>query len=88
MQDPTLIVNGQPITFPTAMGQGDRLVLRSNRECWLYHTGVQERRRVIPQGNWGALTGDVTVMAQDATHQLRFRGAMRWPTLGTVLPEK
>jgi len=88
MQDPTLIVNGQPITFPTGMVEGERLVLRSNGECWLYHTGVQERRRVIPQGNWGALTGDVTVTAQDATHQLRFRGAMLWPTLGTVLPEK
>ena len=88
MQDPTLIVNDQPITFPTAMVQGERLVLRSNGECWLYHTGVQERQRVTPQGNWRALTGDVTVTAQDATHQLRFRGAMLWPTLGTVLPEK
>ena len=88
MQDPTLIVNDQPITFPTAMVQGERLVLRSNGQCWLYRTGVQERRKVTPQGNWGALTGDVTVRAQEATHQLRFRGAMLWPTLGTVLPER
>ena len=88
MQGPTLIVNDQPITFPTAMSQGDRLVLRSNGECWLYRTGVQERQRVTPQGNRGALTGDVTVTAQEATHQLRFRGAMLWPTLGTVLPKK
>jgi hypothetical protein len=88
MQDPALIVNDQRITFPTAMGQGDRLVLRSNGECWLYRTGGQERQRVTPQGNLGALTGDVTVTAQEATHQLRFRGAMLWPTLGTVLPKK
>jgi len=86
MENPTLIVNGQPITFPTGMVQGDRLVLNSNGESWLYRTGGQERQRVTPQGNPGALTGEVTVAAQEATHQLRFRGARLWPTLGTVLP--
>ena len=87
MQDPTLVVMDQPITFPTTMGQGDRLVLRSNGECWLYRTGVQEGQRVTPQGNRGGPTvGDVTLRAQEATHRLRFRGAMLWPTLGTVLP--
>jgi len=88
MRDPTLIVKGQPCTFPTTMGPGDRLVRRSSGECWLYRTGVRERQRVIPRGNLGALTGDVTVGAQEATHQLRFRGAMLWPTLGTVVPRK
>jgi hypothetical protein len=36
--------------------------------------------------NLGALTEDVTVRAQEATHRLRFRGAMLWPTLGSVVP--
>jgi hypothetical protein len=82
LQDPTLIVNGQPLTFPTAMSQGDRLVLRSSGECWLYHTGAQERQSVTPEGSRGALRGDVTVTAREATHHLRFRGAMLWPTPG------
>jgi len=88
MQDPTLIVSGQPITFPTIMSQGDRLILRSDGECWLYRMGKQEREKVIPRGKRGATTGDVTVTVQEATHQLRFRGAMLWPTLGTVPPRK
>ena len=88
MRDPTLIVNGQPCTFPATMRPGDRPVRRSNGTCWLYGTGVQGRQRVIPIGNLGALTGDVTVRAQETTHRLRFRGAMLWPTLGSVVPRK
>ena len=88
METPTLLVNDQPITFPTAMAQGDRLVWGSNGECWLYRTGTQERRRVTPQGKLGAVTGDVTVTAREGTHQLRFRGARLWPTLGSVVPRE
>jgi len=88
MQSPTLVVNGEQVTFAATMSPGDRLVCRSNGRCWLYRSGVRERQRVVPVGNLGALTGDVTVQAQEATHQLRFRAVMLWPTLGTVVPRK
>jgi hypothetical protein len=88
LRDPTLMVNGEPITFPTTMDQGDRLMLRSNGQCWLYRGAGQARQPVTPQGNLEALSGDVTVVARETSHRLRFRGAMLWPTLGTALPRR
>jgi|GEM_PF-1174828 len=88
LRNPALIVNGEPITFPATMNQGDRLMLRSNGECWLYPAGGQARRQVAPQGSLEALAADVTVTARPASHRLRFRGAMLWPPLGTVLPRR
>lgn len=88
MQRPTLIVNGKTITFPVSMAIGDRIVYRGPSDCWQYMRGTQEKRRVIPEGNVGALTGDLTLSAQEASHQLRYRAALLWPTLGTVLPRK
>lgn len=88
MQNPTLVVNGRPLTFPVTMGQGDRLVWGSSGKCRLYRAGTQERRRVQPAGSPGTLRGDVTVAAREATHQLRFRAARLWPTLGTSVARR
>ena len=87
--NPTLIVNGERVTFPVQMSGGDRLVMRSPTDCWLYPAG-KEKVRLTPQGNppVGAQDISVTVDEQTVANQMLFRAALHWPGEAIIIPAK
>jgi hypothetical protein len=88
--NPTLIANGERVTFPVQMKPGDRIVMRAADDCWLYVAGEAEKVKVVPQGRppVGAQEVTVTVDGQSVANQMLFRAALTWPTEATIIPAK
>jgi len=88
--NPTLIVNGERVTFPVQMKPGDRIVMRAADDCWLYVAGEAEKVKVVPQGcpPPGAQEISVTVDEQSVANQMLFRAALTWPTEAIIVPAK
>lgn len=88
--NPALLVNGQRVIFPTPLRVGDRIIMRSADDCWLYKTGQQEKIKLTPQGEVPAGLQEVTVSADEGTlcNQMLIRAALSWPTEAIIIPPK
>lgn len=88
--NPVLLVNGARILFPVQMKPGDRLVMRSAQDCWLYPSGTQDKIKVAPQGLLpvGDKEISVSVEEESVAHQMLFRVALSWPQEAIIIPPR
>lgn len=81
---PVLKVGDTRIVFPVHMSTKGRIAYRGPDNCWFYPNSGH-RQKIVLKEELGDLRSSLKIEALPTTYQLRFRAAVFWPSLGTVL---
>lgn len=85
LTNPEVRVGETRLVFPVTMASGDRLIVRTGGEGWLYRRG-QDKEPLSLNGQLPEFSEGLTVTAAPNSHALRLRAALSWPERALVVP--